>query len=371
MKQNSSEDLINKILSIKLELNQCLVLSLNDVATDKQSAFLLKVCGKRVTILTSNTYDFYLYHKENIKSPRQFKTILNRLLTQHKHSRLYLYTYPYKKKIPFVAGSIYPKESVKELLVKLPNYKENLYELKVKSWPECWVQLFSFDFCWLKIIFYLVYFYILYMDWKTIFMNISSDNVIISDGGEINISLSRNSLENILWRELVKLHKEIWFQNVIVLNWPWWFTNLRVGTLCLDVLNTLLKNQINIFSISKIDLYQMAYKFWILPKYWVIYIWQKRNVRLRDFEKNEKIWQYSFDELKEDEILTSNSIFLDEVFDDKYYPEWMNSYTKVKASFDWNNLIVNDEELSIESLWLLSVKSIAPNYMMEPSVTLK
>lgn len=209
------------------------------------------------------------------------------------------------------------------------------------------------------------------MNWKTIFMNISSDSLLIDTWDKFRISIPRNCVEDLLWKELVELNKKIWFKNVIVLNWPGWFTNLRVGTLCLNVLNTLLKNQLSFYDISKIELYKKTYELWFLPKYGIIYIWQKRNIWLRDFEKNEKIWQFSFDDLKENEILTSNSIFLDEVFDDKYYPEWMNSYTKVKASFDWNNLIVNSEDLSIESLWLLSVKSIAPNYMMEPSITLK
>ena len=137
------------------------------------------------------------------------------------------------------------------------------------------------------------------MNWKTIFMNISIDSVLIDTWDKYRINIPRDNVEKLLWEELVKLHREIWFENVVVLNWPGGFTNLRVGTLCLNVLNTLLENHLSFYDISKIDLYKKAYEKWILPKYWVIYIGQKRNIWLRDFEKNEKIWQYSFNELKD------------------------------------------------------------------------
>ena len=203
----------------------------------------------------------------------------------------------------------------------------------------------------------------------TLFMNISSDQVIISDGG-MNIFLHRNDVEKTLWPKLVQLVREWNYKNIIVLNWPGWFTNLRVWTLCVNILNTLLGNQLNFYDISKIDLYKKVYDLWYLSKLWVIYIWQKRNIRLRDFEKNEKIWQYSFDEIKEK---INSPVFLDEVIDGNYYPDWLNKYMKIKVSFDWNNLSIDNNKIitfPIEELSLKSSKSIAPNYMMDPSITL-
>ena len=167
------------------------------------------------------------------------------------------------------------------------------------------------------------------MDWKTIFINISSDSVLTDTWDDYRISIPRDHVERLLWWELVNLHRERWFDNVVVLNWPGGFTNLRVGTLCLNILNTLLENQLTFYDISKIDLYQKAYEKWFLPKYWVIYIWQKRNIRLRDFEKNEKIWQYSFNELNDlEEMKNIGNVFIEDVEDKGYYPEWMNEYLK-------------------------------------------
>ena len=216
------------------------------------------------------------------------------------------------------------------------------------------------------------------MNWKTIFMNISLDSVLIDTWDSYRISIPRDHVEELLWKELINLHREIWFENVIVLNWPGGFTNLRVWTLCLNVLNTLLENLLSFYDISKIDLYKKAFEKWFLPRYWVIYIGQKRNIRLRDFEKNEKIWQYSFNELKElEEIKDTENVFIEDVEDKQYYPEWMNEYLKYHTLLKWSDIYIIDDKvadwkwISIDEFDLKALKSIAPNYMMEPSATIK
>ena len=205
-----------------------------------------------------------------------------------------------------------------------------------------------------------------------LFMNISSDQVIISDG-EMNILLERNDIEATLGPKLVQLIHKWNYTKIIVLNWPGWFTNLRVGTLCMNILNSVMNNQLSFYSISKVDLYKKAFENGILPETWIIYIWQKRNIWLWNCKKWEKIWQYSFDELK-DLNLIDFPIFLDEVVDENYYPDWLNEYMNVKISFDWNNLTIDNNNkiitFSIGELGLESLKSVAPNYMMDPSITL-
>ena len=216
------------------------------------------------------------------------------------------------------------------------------------------------------------------MNWKTIFMNISIDSVVTYTWDNYWIIIPRDHVERLLWWEIINLYREKWFENVVVLNWPWGFTNLRVGTLCLNILNTLLENHLNFYDISKIDLYEKAYELWYLPKYWIIYIWQKRNIRLRNFQKNEKIWQYSFNELENlQEMEDTENVFIEDVVDKNYYPEWMGKYLKYHTLLNWNIIdLVDGKEanwkwVSIDELDLKPLKSIAPNYMMEPSVTLK
>ena len=215
------------------------------------------------------------------------------------------------------------------------------------------------------------------MNWKTIFMNISIDSVLIDTWDKYRINIPRDNVEKLLWEELVKLYREIWFENVVVLNWPGGFTNLRVGTLCLNVLNTLLENHLSFYDISKIDFYKKAYEKWILPKYWVIYIGQKRNIWLRDFEKNEKIWQYSFNELNDlEEMKDAKSIFVEDIEEQGYYPDWMNEYIKYHIVYDWDIVLIDwknysKNQISVDEFSLKPLKSIAPNYMMEPSITIK
>ena len=208
-------------------------------------------------------------------------------------------------------------------------------------------------------------------------MNISIDSVLIDTWDNYRINIPRDNVEKLLWEELVKLHRKIWFENVVVLNWPGGFTNLRVGTLCLNVLNTLLKNQLSFYDISKIDLYKKAYEKWFLPRYWVIYIGQKRNIWLRDFEKNEKIGQYSFNELKDlEEMKDVKNVFVEGIEEQEYYPDWMYEYIKYHIVYDWNIVLIDwkshsKNPISIDEFNLKPLKSMVPNYMMEPSVTIK
>ena len=209
-------------------------------------------------------------------------------------------------------------------------------------------------------------------------MNISSDSVLTDTWDNYRISIPRDHVERLLWWELVNLHREKWFDNVVVLNWPGGFTNLRVWTLCLNIFNTLLENKLTFYSISKINLYKIAYERWILPRYWVIYIWQKRNIRLRDFDKNEKIWQYSFNELQGlEEIKDIEKVFIDDVEEWDYYPEWTDKYLRYHTLLNGNEIYFIDNKtagwgkIAIDELELEQLKSIAPNYMMEPSITLK
>ena len=140
----------------------------------------------------------------------------------------------------------------------------------------------------------------------------------------------------------------------------------------MNIVNSLMNNQIDFYDISKVDLYVKAYERWILPKCGLVYIGQKRNIWLWDFEKNEKIGQFSFDEVKEK---IDAKFFVDEVIDKKYYPEWIDENYKIKVEFNGNELIIwywnNSVSFSIEDLDLKPLKSVAPNYMIEPNVTLK
>ena len=78
-----------------------------------------------------------------------------------------------------------------------------------------------------------------------------------------------------------------------------------------------------------------------------------------------------------DEVKNVENVFIEDVEDKEYYPEWMDIYLKYHTLLNWTDIYLIDDKtadwkwISIDEFDLKSSKSIAPNYMMEPSVTLK
>ncbi len=196
------------------------------------------------------------------------------------------------------------------------------------------------------------------------FINISSDKVYIWTWDK-NIFLNRNGIENILWSQLIKLYNKNKFKEIIVLNWPWWFTNLRVSTLCLNLLNTLQKDKINIYDISKIDLYNHLYIKNLIPRYWIIYIWQRKNIRLYDFQKQ----KYTSQTIEDTDL--DSDYFLDPVYEKWYY--WkLNDKLGIKINYKKTLLKIKYKSkifhIKIKDLNLKPIKQIQPNYMIDPQM---
>jgi hypothetical protein len=70
-------------------------------------------------------------------------------------------------------------------------------------------------------------------------------------------------------------------------------------------------------------------------------------------------------------------VFIEDVEEKDYYPTWMDEYLKYHTLLNWNDIDLIDNKtanwngISINELDLQPLKSIAPNYMMDPSVTIK
>lgn len=199
---------------------------------------------------------------------------------------------------------------------------------------------------------------------QKMFINISSDKVYIWTWDK-NIFLERNGIENVLWSQLVKLYKKNSFKEILVLNWPWWFTNLRVTTLCLNLLNTLQKDKIKIYDISKIDLYTHLYNKNLIPRYWIIYIWQRKNIRLYDFAKQE----YTTETIEN--ISLDKDYFLDQVYE-KWYHLHLNDKLAIKIKYtkSWFEIKFksNKIQIKLKDLKLKPIKQIQPNYMIDPKM---
>lgn len=201
-----------------------------------------------------------------------------------------------------------------------------------------------------------------------LFLNISTDQVFIQIQDE-TINLDRHEIENIIWPTIIKLYKKYNFDKVFLLNWPGWFTNLRVWTLALNLLNSLENWKIDIFSCTKIKLFKYFVEQKQLPNQWIIYIWQKKNIRLYDFIK----WNY--ETIKKTDINTNidinnkklkSNLFFDLVYDQQYF----DSDNKIDINLKNEKIILtyNNQSLetNIEKLWLKAEKMTEPKYFIQP-----
>jgi len=191
-----------------------------------------------------------------------------------------------------------------------------------------------------------------------LFLNISSDQVNIEIQDE-KLKLDRDKIENKIWPTLVKLYRKYSFDKIFLLNGPGWFTNLRVWTLAINLLNTLEGWNIDIYSISKIDFFKYFINQNILPNRWIIYIWQRKNVRLYDFEKQK------YETIKVDNINKKEDIFFDLVYEKNYFD------TETIDIFSKNNNIIlkykwKEFEVSLENLDIKAQKMVEANYFIQP-----
>lgn len=198
-----------------------------------------------------------------------------------------------------------------------------------------------------------------------LFLNISSDHVHVLDDQDEDF-LARNGIENTLWPKLLEYTKSHPVETIVLLNGPGWFTNLRVGTLTLNMLNTLLEHDTGTFipiaSLTKIAFYTYAYKQWRLPRYGIIYIGQKHNIRHYDFKEQ------SHKQITLEEINYADDLFLDFVHD-PYRP---TTDAMISFSMKNNTLLINykDETHAIElknldPKWVMTVQ---PEYMIAPTM---
>ena len=198
-----------------------------------------------------------------------------------------------------------------------------------------------------------------------LFLNISSDYVHLLDDQDEHF-LPRNGIEDTLGPILLEYTKTHPVEMIFLLNGPGGFTNLRVGTLTLNTLNTLLEHDTGTFipiaSITKMDLYAYAHQQGRLPRYGIIYIGQKHNVWLCDFQ------EHTHKQVTLDEVNYSDNVFTDIVHD----PYWLNNEHMISFSMDNNTLYLqyqwNAHELPIKNLHLPLLMTVQPEYMIQPTM---
>lgn len=198
-----------------------------------------------------------------------------------------------------------------------------------------------------------------------LFVNISSDQIHLLDDQDEHF-LPRNGIEDRFWPMLLEYTQNHPVESMLLLNGPGGFTNLRVGTLTINMLNTLLEHDtwtfIPIASITKIDLYNYAYKQWRLPRYGIIYIGQKHNIWRYDFQEN------VHQQITLEEIDYSDAPFLDFVHD----PYWPTPDAMVYFSMRNNRIYLQykdiSHEIDIKELFIPLTMTVQPEYFIQPTM---
>ena len=198
-----------------------------------------------------------------------------------------------------------------------------------------------------------------------LFLNISSDYVHLLDDQDEHF-LERNGIENTLWPTLLAYTQSHPVETIFLLNGPGGFTNLRVGTLTLNMMNELLQHDtwtfIPLASITKIALFKFAYQQGRLPRYGIIYIGQKHNVWNYDFQEN------TYEQISLENIIYSDDTFLD--FTHDHYRD--NDEQMISFSMNNNSLFLSyrgqQYHIDIQTLRLPLMMSVAPEYLIEPTL---
>lgn len=196
------------------------------------------------------------------------------------------------------------------------------------------------------------------------YINISSDQIHIIHWND-NYQIDSKNIHKILPVQLVKLFKSFPCKKVFLVNGPWSFTNLRSGCLSLNLLSIFFPSLFVKYSISKIDLYNHFYKLWFLPRFGLIYIWQKKKVWLYDFES------CHFDYLEIDKIKDLQiEYFCDQLFWD--FKSICPITKQTAISIDEENLILNYWNLcstqKLDVIFNNQVDNFIPNYMIQPNI---
>lgn len=199
------------------------------------------------------------------------------------------------------------------------------------------------------------------------FVNLSTENIMFYDDCDSFIIPFVN-VENELSNSLIGSYKQHTPLNIYVLNGPWSFTNLRVWSLILNTLLLLDEKILGLNSINKLDLYSIAVNKWYLPRYWYLFIGQRKNVWYYDFV--EKTYVACSKDCLEKTLKNNNDNFFVDMFigDDfevffKYHENSVSIFYQDKDVF----LQFNNKVYSIGDYFPL-IKTIEPYYAIEPNI---
>lgn len=196
-----------------------------------------------------------------------------------------------------------------------------------------------------------------------LFANISGDEVKIYYKSK-NISLPNKDIERVLPVKLKELTNNDLPEKILLLNGPGSFTAIRIGTLSFNLWNYINKNQIQLYNITKLDLFTYLHKQNIIPNQWIIYIWQKKNFWEYDCKiQNHKIindFKLLPDKYRVDDVHTD---LLPNLESSKFIRIWMQDAQTLFISYQWKKHKLHRQELDLKPQ-----TQVKPEYLISPNI---
>ncbi len=207
-------------------------------------------------------------------------------------------------------------------------------------------------------------------------LNISSDRIIYNNAQGRSILPYWNlekSIADFLYSEYSGIKDPSSSYEIVVINGPGSFTNLRIVTLALNTFSVLNGGRIKFYSIDKITRYVDLYKQNKIPRYCLMYIWQKNNFWLVDLQRaGETSLQEYIKEVKKihtADLYAEIEKVRDEIFLDEMVAEWLEMVT-AKLVWLWDiemSTFAYDQE-AVKRFWLKLTDLIEPLYLIDANI---
>lgn len=241
------------------------------------------------------------------------------------------------------------------------------------------------------------------------FINISSDRIFFVDQDErteLPYGDLEKNLPNFLYGDF---SRSLWIKSnptqlslsdhteIVVLHWPWSFTNIRIGTLALNTFTMLHNYQLEFLNINKLQRYRALYIQNKLPQICIMFIGQKKNYRIVDLEKTnrflikntnfdwnakESLAQLLHECVEKISLTTYVQEYMsggknEQIFFDEVVAEWKEIIQKAceTACIEPNYYVFNQSDIDVvapilrEKWWLHKKKLLSANYMIEANIS--
>jgi len=201
-----------------------------------------------------------------------------------------------------------------------------------------------------------------------LFVHLSREKILLM-GNWFSKELPYFDIERKLPLLLIDTIQEYGIDSICVYNWPWSFTTLRLGCLIINTIEKYAEKDIVLYSIGKQKLLAQAYKDWLLPSIWYVFIGQKKNMwevkKLVDEELERSTRIVSVQDMEQ----LPEKYFIDAC--DHMLLEYLEESNMVDIHGDGSHIFVSykDQKRPYDIFTIAKkVDELEPNYCMEPQI---